>query len=397
MDLINNISSAEKLFSATIQNSANLESLSNSALSNGIDLYIQKDYKGAIREFQRSIGLSPNSSYSTSATEYMANAYLKLDDAENAIKTYKRAISLNTTNDELHIKLGNLYYTQERYQEAQNEYEKAVELYPTAKSHYSLGQAYLETGRYMDAHTQFSKVHRLDPESPNGRYGIGLAYSKQERYEDAIRMFKDVIGRKKDFYDAYAEMGYAYADLGQMDEAQKIVDFLDRKESGLADILGGYMYKVDPPKFTFVHATSTFLRTMPRNTLLSTLDDYLANANASKTFTMIFQFDKEMDRESVEDRFNWTIKRSTGSGPGEAYNFGFSVPDTETTISIFPDYVYYDAKALSATVKFTIKQNENADGTIDPSHIEFSFKGKDKYGLTMDSDFDQVTGFSGIA
>jgi len=396
MDLINNTSSA-KLFSAIIQNSTNLESLSNSALSNGIDLYIQKDYKGAIREFQRSIGLSPNSSYSTQATEYMANAYLKLDDAENAIKTYKRAISLNTISDELHIKLGNLYYARERYQEAQNEYEKAVELNPTAVSHYSLGQACLETGRYMDAHTQFSKVHRLDPKSPNGRYGIGLAYSKQERYEDAIRMFKDAIGRKKDFYDAYAEMGYAYADLGRMDEAQEIVDFLDSKESGLADILSGYMYKVDPPKFTFVHATSTFLRTMPRNTLLSTLDDYLANANASKTFTMIFQFDKEMDRESVEDRFNWTIKRSTGSGPGQAYNFGFSVPDTEVMISIFPDYVYYDAKAFSATIKFTIQQNENADGTIDPSHIEFSFKGKDKYGLTMDSDFDQVTGFSGIA
>ena len=396
MDLINSTSS-EKLFSATLQNSNNLESLSNSALSNGIDLYIQKDYKGAIKEFQRSIGLSLNSSYSTEATTYMANAHLQLNDVENAIKTYKRAISLDTTYDEFHIKLGNLYYTQERYQEAQNEYERAVQLNSTAESHYSLGQAYLETGRYVDAQTQFTKVHRLDPESPNGRYGIGLAYSKQERYEDAIRMFKDAMGRKKDFYDAYAQMGYAYADLGQMDEAQEIVDFLDSKESNLADILSGYMYKVDPPKFSFVDPTSTFLRTMPRNTLLSTLDDYLANANASKTFTMIFQFDKELDRESVEDRFNWTIKRSSGSGPGEAYNFGFSVPDTEVAISIFPDYVYYDAETFSATVKFTIKQNENADGTIDPSHIEFSFKGKDKYGLTMDSDFDQVTGFSGIA
>ncbi|MDY6792394.1 MAG: tetratricopeptide repeat protein [Thermodesulfobacteriota bacterium] len=396
MDSINSTSSA-KLFSATIQNSTNLESLSNSALSNGIDLYIQKDYKGAIKEFQRSIGLALNSSYSTEATEYMANAYLKLDDAENAIKTYQRTISLNTTNDDLHIKLGNLFYAQERYQEAQSEYEKAVQLNPTAESHYSLGQAYLETGRYMDAHTQFGKAHRLAPESPNGKYGIGLAYSKQERYEDAIRMFKDAIGKKKDFYDAYAEMGYAYADLGQMDEAQKIVDFLDSEDSGLADILSGYMYKVDPPKFSFVDPTSTFLRTMPRNTLLSTLDDYLANANASKTFTMIFQFDKEMDRESVENRLNWTIKRSTGSGPGEAYNFGFTVPDTEVTISLFPDNVYYDAKSFSATVRFTIEQNENADGTIDPSHIEFSFTGKDKYGLTMDSDFDQVTGFSGIA
>jgi tetratricopeptide (TPR) repeat protein len=396
MDSINNTSS-EKLFSATIQNSANLESLSNSALSNGIDLYIQKDYKCAIREFQRSIGLSPNSSYSTEATTYMANAHLQLGDVENAVKTYKRAISLDSTNDEFHIKLGNLFYAQERYQEAQNEYEKAVGLNPTAKSHYSLGQAYLETDRYVDAETQFRKVHRLDPESPNGRYGIGLAYSKQERYEDAIRMFKDAIGRKKDFYDAYAEMGYAYADLGLMGEAQEIVNFLDSKESELADILSGYMYKVDPPKFSFIDPTSTFLRTMPRNTLLSTMDDYLANAGASKTFSMIFQFDKEMDRESVEDRFNWTIKRSTGSGPGEMYNFGFSVPDTEVMISAFPDYVYYDPETFSATVKFTIIQNENADGTIDPSHIEFSFKGKDKYGLTMDSDFDQVTGFSGIA
>ena len=396
MDSINSSSSA-KLFSATLQNSTNFESLSRSALSNGIDLYMQKDYKGAIREFQRSTGLSPNSSFSTQATEYMANAYLKLNDVENAIKAYKRAISLNTTNDELHIKLGNLYYTQERYQEAQNEYEKAVELNPTAQSHYSLGQAYLETGNYVDAQTQFAKVHRLDPESPNGRYGIGLAYSKQERYEDAIRMFKDAIGRKKDFYDAYAEMGYAYADLGRMDEAQEIVDFLDSKESGLADILSGYMYKVDPPKISFVDSRSTFLRTMPRNTLLSTLDGYLANANASKTFSMIFRFDKEMDRESVENEFNWNIKRSTGSGPGEAYNFGFSIPNTEATISLYPDYVYYDAKAYSATVKFTITQNENADGTIDPSHIEFSFKGKDKFGFPMNSDFDQVTGFSGIA
>jgi tetratricopeptide (TPR) repeat protein len=322
---------------------------------------------------------------------------MQLNDVEKAIKTYKRAINLNTTNDDLHIKLGNLLYTQDRYQEAQNEYQKAVELNPTTQSHYSLGQAYLETGRYVDAHTQFSKVHKLDPESPNGSYGMGLVYSKQESYEDAIRMFKSAIGRKKDFYDAYAEIGYAYADLGQMDEAQKIVDFLDSKSSSLSDILSGYMYKVDPPKFSFVDPRSTFFRTMPRNTLLSTLDDYLANANASKTFTMIFQFDKEMDRESVEDRFNWNIKRSTASGPGEAYNYGFSVPDTETTIPIFPDYVYYDAKTFSATVKFDITQNENADGTIDPSHVEFSFKGKDKYGLTMDSDFDQVTGFSGIA
>ncbi|MBW2489726.1 MAG: hypothetical protein JRE65_01080, partial [Deltaproteobacteria bacterium] len=57
---------------------ADLESLANGALSKGIDLYMRQDYEGAIKEFRRSIGLAPNSSYSTDASTYMANAYLAL-------------------------------------------------------------------------------------------------------------------------------------------------------------------------------------------------------------------------------------------------------------------------------------------------------------------------------
>jgi uncharacterized protein HemY len=37
--------------------------------------------------------------------------------------------------------------------------------------------------------------------------------------------FKTAISKKSDFYDAYAEMGYAYADLGEMELAQEVVDF----------------------------------------------------------------------------------------------------------------------------------------------------------------------------
>jgi hypothetical protein len=49
---------------------------------------------------------------------------------------------------------------------------------------------------------------------------------------------------------------------------------------------------------------------------------------------------------------------------------------------------------MTATVYFNIQQNATADGTIDPSHIEFRFNGKDIFGLTMNSDFDQYNGFS---
>lgn len=386
----------QSLFAAAFQRAAQLESLANNALKKGIDRYIEKDYEGAAKEFKRAIGLAPNSLYAPDAADYLASAYIQLGDTENSIKAYQTAIQLNPYRDDMQIKLGNLYYAEERYQEAEEAYKEAVRINPIADNYYALGQVYLITDRAVEAENQFNEVLRLEPDSPNGNFGIGLALSQQERYEDAIRQFEEAIEIKEDFYDAYAEMGYAYADLGDMEKAQDLVHFLElQEEYDLADTLSRYMYKVDPPKFAFAQSVGTFPFLMTAKTPLSALDSYLADANASKTFTMVIQFDKEMDRESIENVANWQITRATGQGPGQAYNFGLAVPSTEITITPIPDSVYYNEKNLTATIFFKIQQNAAADGTLDPLHIEFKFNGKDIFGYEMNPDHDQFTGFSG--
>jgi hypothetical protein len=186
--------------------------------------------------------------------------------------------------------------------------------------------------------------------------------------------------------------------MGQMDMAQAKIDYLRLEESDLADTLDRYMYKVDPPKIMFASSfDSSFPDYMPYKTAVSALDSYLANADASKKFTMVFQFDKAMDRQSVENLTNWKIGRSTSSQPGQIYNYGLSVPSTEIQVNPLPDNVYYDSKLFTATVTFTIQQNATADGTIDPAHIEFKFSGTDAFGNKMDPNFDQYLGFSGTA
>ena len=236
----------------------------------------------------------------------------------------------------------------------------------------------------------------MAPHDPAGKFGIGQVYSRQGRFEDAIRMFEQTLAMKPDFYDAYAEMGYAYADMGDMDTAQDMVHYLEVEgETDLADTLSRYAYKVDSPKMMFAYSSSTFRYSLPPKMPLAALDSYLATPDASKTFTMIIQFDKEMDRKSIENIANWQITRATGSGPGQAYNFGLPVPSTETTILPTPVSVYYDEDKLRATVYFTIQQNAAGDATIDPMHIEFKFSGKDIFGYEMDPDHDQFTGFSG--
>jgi tetratricopeptide (TPR) repeat protein len=392
------ITGVQKLFGSLQHQQSGLDTLSQKALSKGIELYMQKDYEGAIREFRRSIGLSPRSKNSANAADYMAKAFLQSDDTESALKTYRMAIQLNPLQEDIRVKLGNLLFAEERYQEAEKEYRQAVRLNPTLKNCFSLGQACLHTGRYKEAEIQFNQVRRMEPKKPNGNYGLGLLYSKQGRYEDAVGQFQRAIELKKDFYDAYAEMGYAYASMGQSDKAQEIEEFLETRDSSLAETLGSHRYEVSAPRMLFAYSYgSTFNFRFSTKTPLSSLDAYLSTAGASKTFTMKFQFDKEMDRASVENRFNWNIARAEGRGPGQSYNFGLPVPESEIVIAPVPQQVICDSKALTATVYFTVSQNASADGTIDPSHIKFTFHGKDRFGLAMDSTSDQFSGFSGIA
>jgi hypothetical protein len=71
------------------------------------------------------------------------------------------------------------------------------------------------------------------------------------------------------------------------------------------------------------------------------------------------------------------------------------VSSTEINPPLYPLDVYYDEDTMTAKVRFQLTQNDSADGTIDPSHIVFSFTGVDADGNRLDADYDQFMGFSG--
>ncbi|MBN2706083.1 MAG: tetratricopeptide repeat protein [Deltaproteobacteria bacterium] len=387
---------ADSMFVSALDQQASLNQMANNALNTGITAYQKGDYRGAITAFRNAIGLAPQSENAVDTAHYVASAYLKLGENEKAAEAYKQAIDLDRSRDDSRVKLGNFYFSQERYREAEEQYYEAVRVNPDPVNLYSLGQAYIKTERYNDAEDQFRKIQRLAPRAVNGPYGLGLNLSAQGRHEEAVAMFKEALKIDNDFHDAHVEMGYAYADMGQMDEAQEIFEFLEDADPDLADLLSRYMYKVDTPKFAFVHAEGSFPYLQPPKTSLAALDSYLETAGNRKNFKITFQFDKEMDRASVENRFNWSVSRSSSIEPGAAYNFGMSLPDTEVKPPANPAYIYYDAERLTATVYFELTQNQTADGTIDPSHLVFKFSGTDAYGLKMDPDADEFSGFSRI-
>jgi Flp pilus assembly protein TadD len=386
------------LFSSTTNSLDQYDSLANSTLSRGIDCYTKKDYAGAVKAFQRSIALSPSSSNTSTAYDYLAKAYLKLGKTHEAIRTYRTAIKGYPTTDNFHLSLGDIYFKNGQVPEALSEYEKAVRLNPaSADNRYSLGQAYLKSGRLSEAQEQFKKVTQSAPASPTGFYGLGQVLRASGDYQEALAQLNRAVSINKNFANAFLELGSVYADMGDPINAQKQMDALKSLKATEQMIsLRNYLTQAAAPKITLAYGTDGFRSYKGPGTVVSDLDPSLSTPLASKIFSMNFVFSKAMDANSVQDIANWQISRQSGILISNDYNFGMPIPSTEVMPPIQPIGVSYDSKSNTATVIFRIAQNSAGNGTIDPSHISFKFSGIDTYRKTMDPKADEYSGFSRI-
>ncbi len=385
------------LYSAIPTSQAEYDSLSNSALSRGIDRYTSAEYDAAVTEFRRAIGLSSFSDNSAKAYDYMAKAYLQDGNTDAAIKTYQEAIKSYPTRADFHTSLGDIYYNQGQLSEAEAEYKAAIDIdSESTDSHYGLGQVYLNSERYSEAETQFKKVVGLSPRSSIGYYGLGQTYRKMGNYSDALTQLDKAVSLDRSFDDGFLEQGYTYADMGDMDNADSLVSTLSDKESSLANTLRNYIYENAAPQISVVYSTNGLNASLGPGTSVASLDSSLSTAQASKAFTMRFTFTKEMEPVTVQNPFNWGISRSTEPDAGGAYNWGMPASATDVVFPYLPSSVIYNPETFSADVTFKITQNSEGNGTIDPSHILFRFYGKDAYGKAMDLSADEYSGISEI-
>jgi tetratricopeptide (TPR) repeat protein len=381
----------DKMFSALLSQQSLRSQAATTALSSGMALYQKGKYAEAIASFKQSTAYAPDT---IDAYNYMASAYLKQGKTKEAINAFKISLSIDRSQQEIHVQLGNIYFADKRYTEAENEFKTASRLDPSDNlAPYTLGQLYLQTDRYSEAEAQFKKVIRMTPKDGNIYYALGETYNKMGRYDEAVPQLEKAISLKSDFALAHFELGTAYIGLDQKENAQEQADILAGLDTSLYSDLKQDL--TSPRIFAVNLANSTFNPVLGPGTPLSFLSADLLFPNASKDFTMQFQFDSEMDATSVMNITNWSITRASG-GTGGIYNNGLPLNQgNETIISPVPKSVMYDATTYQATVTFSIAQNPYGTGVIDPKHLVFKFSGTDMDGKKMDTSADQYDGFAG--
>ncbi|HEX9163613.1 MAG TPA: protein kinase [Thermoanaerobaculia bacterium] len=136
----------------------------------------------------------------------------------------ERAVAIDDSDPEIHVRLGQLRTAAGRYADAQSEYDRALSLQPdNADAYLGLAETNEKLGRAADAEAMYRKAIALRPNHANtyNRYAVFLFNLGRHR-EAAANFAKstELMPSPR----GYSNLAAAYQALGQFDDARKAVE-----------------------------------------------------------------------------------------------------------------------------------------------------------------------------
>jgi tetratricopeptide (TPR) repeat protein len=139
---------------------------------------------------------------------------------DQAIEDYSKAIELNPQYADAYSNRGNAYYDKRNYDQAIEDYSKAIELNPQyAIAYYNRGNAYYNKRNYDQAIEDYSKAIELNPQYADAYSNRGNAYYDKRNYDQAIEDYSKAIELNPQYAIAYYNRGLAYYNKRNYDQA----------------------------------------------------------------------------------------------------------------------------------------------------------------------------------
>jgi tetratricopeptide (TPR) repeat protein len=139
-----------------------------------------------------------------------------------AIENYRKAIQINPNSAVPLYSLGLALAAQGRLDEAIENYRKAIQINPNySDALNNLGNALTDQGRLDEAIENYRKAIQLNPNDCKVLNNLGGALLHQGRFDEAIESFRKAIRINPDYAEAQYNLGNALAAKGRFDEAIK--------------------------------------------------------------------------------------------------------------------------------------------------------------------------------
>lgn len=168
----------------------------NKRIRQGIDLYDKGEYEGALKYFMRL-----DKSYPDNGNLHyeIANTCYVLEDYGTALDFAERARDELPGIDKIYILLGNIFDNLNNPEEAVNQYMKAVRINPESDSAwFNLGIAYYNEGKYSDALDALKESLNINRSGSSTLYALGYTCLRLYTPDMAEKFFRRFIELEKD-------------------------------------------------------------------------------------------------------------------------------------------------------------------------------------------------------
>ena len=189
---------------------------------------------------------SKDKEYKAFAFSTRASVFLNLEDTIQAIKDYTQAIALTPEEDRLYNTRAQVYYEQNKYDLADNDYRKIISLKEgDVMGYMGLGRNANAQKRYEDAIKQFDYVNKLEPSYSSAYSFRAESYIGLKKYNEAIDDVITALGIDQDDKAFYELQTLADSAFTQTIAKLKIQKLKEPKESSWPYDLGVIYEKTD--------------------------------------------------------------------------------------------------------------------------------------------------------
>src|SRR5580698_2788629 len=159
--------------------------------------------------------------------------YQSLDNLENAIAQFERAIAVDKNYAPAYAAMGMAYNTGFRWknrdkdwvEKAKTQCEHALAITPQlAEGHTCLGNVFVSTGRYEDAVQEFQRSLALDHNNDETLRSLADAYQKLGNPAAAEDAYRKAISLRPNYWGVYSDLGAFYSNQARYADASEMFE-----------------------------------------------------------------------------------------------------------------------------------------------------------------------------
>ncbi len=270
----------------------------------------EEGQKKAIASFEMALSIEPNCARSYSGIADCCGllswfgALAPKAAGQKAAAAAKRAIEIDASLSECHASLALVRFWYDwNWEEAEQEFLRAIELNPSYISTYQWYAAFLNTqGRFEEAQAAQRSARELDPFSliPNMNVAEPFFFSRQ--YDRAVKQLVAVLEQETRFFPALLKLGRVYVQMGLYAEAIAAFEHalqLSRQQEVLSAL---------------AHAYALAGRTVEARIILDDMTNgkigwYVASPMVARIHLGLGEFETALDwlRKGLEERSYWMV------------------------------------------------------------------------------------------